>query len=105
MRLRYTTVIIALYLLAVAGCIFFAFDFNGRIDPRWTLILIALTLPWSVVSFMFSWALIHGAGLGCFSVMYLVFAVMNAGLFYYVSSRVRSASKDSRLDDGRDSHS
>jgi hypothetical protein len=34
-------------------------------------------LPWSLISILFAWALIHGAGLEFFSVMYLAFAGLN----------------------------
>jgi len=55
-------VIIAIYLIAVIACIFLAFDFAGAINLNWTLVLIGLTLPWSLVSIVFVWSLIHGAG-------------------------------------------
>jgi hypothetical protein len=36
-----------------------AFDFKGAINTTWTLVLILLTLPWSLVSIIFAWALIQ----------------------------------------------
>jgi hypothetical protein len=82
-------IIPALYLLAVIACILLAFDFKGDINLDWTLVLIGLTLPWSIVSIIFMWALIHGAGLGFFTVMYLAFAGINALILYYVCSAIR----------------
>lgn len=79
----------ALYLLAVIVCILLAFDFTGRINSEWTLVLIALTLPWSIVSVVFMWALFHGAGLEFFTVMYLVFAGLNVLVFYLIWSAIR----------------
>jgi hypothetical protein len=74
-------VIIAIYLLAVVVCVFLAFDFAGAINFNWTLVLIALTLPWSMVSVIFVWGLIHGAGLEFFTFMYLTFAGLNSLIF------------------------
>ena len=65
------------YLLGVAVCIFLAFDFEGAINLGWTLALIVLTLPASAISLPLSWALIHGADLEFFAVMYFLFAVTN----------------------------
>jgi hypothetical protein len=72
----------AIYFVAVVTCIYLAFDYEGRthMEPLWVLIL--LTLPWSLVSILFAWALIHGAGLTFFTLMYLVFGVLNAWLLY-----------------------
>jgi hypothetical protein len=77
-------VIPAVYLLAVCVCIALAFDFSGSIDTTWTGVLIILTLPWSIVSILFAWALIHGAGLGFFATMYLFFAGLNATALYFL---------------------
>jgi hypothetical protein len=79
-------VVMAIYLLAVVVCVFLAFDFAGAINSNWTLVLIALTLPWSIVSVIFAWALIHGAGLEFFTFMYLVFAGLNSLIFYKLYS-------------------
>jgi hypothetical protein len=84
---RSTITIIAIYLLAVILCILFAFDFAGAINFNMTLVLIGLTLPWSLVSIMFVWALIHGAGLTFFAGMYLVFAIFNSLIFYWLRAR------------------
>jgi hypothetical protein len=54
----------SLYSLAVLACIPLAFDYAGDVDTPWLLVLIVLTLPWSILSVVFMWALIHGAGLG-----------------------------------------
>jgi len=86
-------VVIAIYLLAVVVCVFQAFDFAGAINENWTLVLIALTLPWSAVSVIFAWALIHGAGLEFFSFMYLLFAGLNSLIFYKLYSYFRRRAK------------
>jgi hypothetical protein len=81
---KWPLVIIALYLLAVIVCILLAFDFAGAINLNWTLVLIALTLPWSILSIPFAWSLIHGAGLDFFTFMYLLFAGINSLVFYKI---------------------
>lgn len=78
-----------LYLVCVVICIPLAFDYEGRIDTTWTLVLIVLTLPWSLVSVLFAWALIHGAGLEFFTVLYLVFATVNAIILHRACSYFR----------------
>jgi hypothetical protein len=92
-KLKLPFIIIAIYLLAVIVCTFLAFDFAGAINSDWTLVLIALTLPWSIVSIVFAWALIHGAGLEFFSFMYLLFAGLNSLIFYKLYSLFRRRSK------------
>jgi hypothetical protein len=67
----------SIYLLAVIACIPMAFDFAGSINLVWTLVLIVLTLPCSLVSILFAWGLIHGAGLEFFSLMYVTLAILN----------------------------
>jgi hypothetical protein len=86
-------IVMAIYLLAVIVCIFLAFEFAGAINFNWTLVLIALTLPWSIVSVIFAWALIHGAGLEFFTFMYLLFAGLNSVIFYKLYSLFRRRSK------------
>ncbi len=73
-----------IYLVITVICIFFTFDFEGRTNMIGWLILLILTLPWSLVSILFLWAIIHGAGLEFFAGMYLVFAIVNALLFYFL---------------------
>ena len=84
--------IIILYLVAVVLSISLAFDYAGAINTDWTFVLIVLTLPWSLVSVVFAWSLIHGAGLEFFTVMYLVFAGVNAAIFYWLYSVFRKRS-------------
>lgn len=74
-----------IYLTLVIICVFLAFDYKGSLNIEWWLILFALTLPWSLISIIFMWALIHGAGLGFFTVMYLAFALSNAFLIYWIA--------------------
>jgi hypothetical protein len=82
---KFLFVVPVTYLLAVIGCVLLAFDYTGRIDSGWVVVLICLTLPWSIVSFIFMWSLFHGAGLGFFTVMYLLFAGINAFILYRIS--------------------
>lgn len=86
-RRHWTNTIIAIYLLGVVLSIFLAFDFTGRINFSWLLPLIVLTLPWSIVSILFLWALIHGAGLEFFTGMYLIFAILNSWIFFWFRLR------------------
>lgn len=79
---RYLVPII--YLIITSICIFIAFDFEGRTNAIGWLILSVLTLPWSLISVFFLWAIMHGAGLEFFAGMYFVFAVVNALLFYFL---------------------
>ena len=76
------------YLLAVIVSIVLAFDYSGSIDSDWVLVLLGLTLPWSIVSVFFVWSLIHGAGLEFFTVMFLVFAGINTFILFRISSAI-----------------
>lgn len=96
LRTRFPIVLSALYLLTVIVCIPLAFDFKGAIDFDWTLVLIGLTLPWSLVSVVFAWSLIHGAGLEFFTFMYLLFAGLNATILYYVCCAFRRSYQNKR---------
>lgn len=80
------------YILAVVVCIFLAFDFDGAIEPTWTLVLIALTLPGSLVSILFMWSLIHGAALVFFVFIYLVSAGFNVLVVNWIITKSRRAS-------------
>ena len=79
---RLPFVLIAAYLLAVFLSILKAFNFAGSINSDWTEVVIGLTLPWSLVSVVFAWSLIHGANLEFFASMYMVFAGLNSFIFY-----------------------
>jgi hypothetical protein len=81
-KLRLPFVVIAAYLLMVFLCILQAFNFAGAINLNWTLVVIGLTLPWSLISIVFAWSLIHGAGLEFFATMYMVFASLNSLVYY-----------------------
>jgi hypothetical protein len=65
-----------------AAVVFCAIRVLGYSDSDWLLILIALTLPWSLLSVLFIWSLIHGAMLGFFWLLYLGGGAANAFLFY-----------------------
>lgn len=84
LKIQFITPVI--YLLIVVICIFLAFDFSGRLNSSdWWLALCVLTLPWSMVSVLFMWAIFHGAGLEIFTLMYLFFASINAYLIYLIA--------------------
>ncbi len=70
----------AVYLAIVVALIVAGFDLRGEIEPIPVLVLVALTLPFSLLSFFGLWALIHGADLGCFIVFYLTCATVNVWL-------------------------
>ena len=76
-------VIPAAYFLIVFVCLLIAFDYEGymRSSAAW-LVAVVFTLPWSVVSILFMWALFHGAGLEFFTIMYLAFAAINGYMLY-----------------------
>lgn len=65
-----------------AAVLFSAIRVLGYNDGDWLLILIAITLPWSLISVVFIWSLIHGASLGFFWFVYLGGGALNAFLFY-----------------------
>lgn len=67
-----------IYLVAIVVCIFLAFDFDGRTNSDAWLVLVVLTLPWSLVSVLFMWAIMHGAGLELFATMYFIFGLGNS---------------------------
>jgi hypothetical protein len=98
-RPKFTLVAIAIYLLAVVVCIFLAFDFDGSTNLNWTLVLIGLTLPWSLISIFFAWSLLHGAALEFFTVIYLAFAGLNSLIFYWLYSLRRP--KPTKADNGK----
>ena len=81
-----------IYVVAVLICLLIAFDFDGRMrsSTAW-LIAVVLTLPWSLFSVLFIWALIHGAGLELFTGLYLLFALLNG----YVLHRLLRAKRES----------
>ena len=86
-RLKSKNIIIpAIYFLAVCTCLFFAFDFNGAVNGKLTLVLIGLTLPWSMISVLFMWALFHGAGLELFAIIFLAFGGLNT---YFINHILR----------------
>ena len=86
-------VVPVLYVAVVLCCLLIAFDFDGQLrsSGAW-LVAVALTLPWSMVSVLFMWALFHGAGLEFFTLMYLLFALVNG---YFINRILRP--KDSTV--------
>lgn len=74
--------------------IFLAFDFEGRTNSTAWEVLAILTLPWSIVSVLFLWAISHGSGLESFAIMYGVFGLVNARLIYLVFRTLKFRNKD-----------
>jgi hypothetical protein len=77
------------YFASVVISILFAFNFSGSINVVATLILLIITLPWSIISVPFVWALIHGAGLDFFTVLFLIFGGVNAFLLNLILNQCR----------------
>jgi hypothetical protein len=75
-------VTIAVYMTAVIICIFQGFNFEGSIEGGWIAVLLIITFPWSMITIPFMWALIHGAGLELYAVIYVFFAIINSYLIY-----------------------
>jgi hypothetical protein len=87
-----------IYFLAVVACIQLAFDYKGAIDTTWTFVLVLLTLPCSLISIIFAWSLIHGAGLEFFTYMYLLFAGINV---VWVNTIINYSRKSKKADADR----
>ena len=77
-----TTVI--LYAVAVLVC---TIRVVGYADADWLLPLLALTLPWSLISVPFVWSLGHGASLWFFWSVYLAGGAANALLLLRLSRK------------------
>jgi hypothetical protein len=60
----------------------------GYSDSDWLLLLIALTLPWSLVCVVFLWSLIHGASLWLFWLVFLGGGAANAFFSYRYLPRI-----------------
>ncbi len=73
-----------IYLVFVVICIIGSFDYQGSLNSNWWLALTVLTLPWSLIGFIYIWALIHGAGLELFTIMYMFFALINVVLIHRI---------------------
>jgi hypothetical protein len=68
------------YVLAVLILLVLGFGIDSEVSGLCFLMVIVMTLPWSIVSVLFLWSLAHGAGLGGFSSLYLLFGVINGYL-------------------------
>jgi hypothetical protein len=79
------TIAILLYAAAVLFC---AIRVVGYADGDWLLVLLAFTLPWSLISVVFVWSLMHGASLWFFWLVYLGGGVANAFLIYRYAPRL-----------------
>jgi hypothetical protein len=83
-------VLATLYLAAVVALTVAAFDFAGSIRLPWILILIAATLPFSLVAWLGAWGLIHGTQLGCFAFYFLMCAGINVAIVARLVARLRT---------------
>jgi hypothetical protein len=81
------TIMVAVYAAAVALLTIRVVGYN---DGEWLLVLVALTLPWSLVSVAFLWSLIHGASLWFFWLVFLGGGAANAFLCYRYLPRVHA---------------
>ena len=79
---KWSFIAAAIYFVCVLIAIICAFDFEGRTNMQAWGVLTLLTLPWSIVSVLFIWEILHGAGLEVFAVMYGAFGLLNAWLLY-----------------------
>ena len=87
MSLRRRAIVATLYLGVVLLCVVRGFDYAGSIRSEWVMGLVVLTLPWRLISVLFVWALIHGAGLEVFTFLYLAFAALNTFLLFRIGRR------------------
>ena len=78
---------------AVCALIMLAFDFSGSVNGRWTLVLMASTLPLSLVSVLGTWSLIHGASLEVFAVFYFGCGVVNVWAISMLLATLRGRQK------------
>ena len=84
-----------------AAVLLLAIRVLGYGGSDWLLVLIVLTLPWSLVSAVFLWSLIHGASLWLFWLVFLGGGAANAFLSYRYLPRVYARlSRRERLTDG-----
>ena len=60
----------------------------GYADGDLLLVLLVLTLPWSLVTLFFTWSLMHGASLWFFWCVYLAGGAANAFLVYRFGPRL-----------------
>ena len=75
-------------LIYAAAVLFCTVRVVGYADGDWLLVLVALTLPWSVISLVFIWSLIHGASLWLFWLVFLGGGAANAFLAYRYAPRL-----------------
>jgi hypothetical protein len=79
------TTMLVTYMAAVILC---TVSVAGYDNSDWLLVLLALTLPWSVVAVIFVWSLIHGASPVLFWLVFLGGGMANALLSYRYLPRV-----------------
>ena len=73
----------------VFALIILAFDFGGSVNSPWISVLIASTLPLSVVSLLGTWSLIHGAQLEGYAVFYFGCGALNVWAMSMLLARLR----------------
>ena len=82
-------VLAVLYLAAIVALIVAAFDFAGSVEMRWVLVLIAVTLPGSLLAWLGLWSLVHGTDLGCFAFYFFICGVLNIWLMSAIVRKLR----------------
>ena len=79
-------------LLILVACTILSLNISGTVDIVLVIILFFLTFPWSLVTILFLWALLHEAGLGILSYLYFLFAIINVILFlvwrYFIQRKI-----------------
>lgn len=76
-------------------CAVLFFIFGEAIQSISYLILVALTLPWSLVAILLSWGLAPaGKWVGVFVLICLIFAGFNAGIIYWLSRKLFGRTSD-----------
>jgi hypothetical protein len=78
-----THFVIALYWVAVLGCLVVQAGVDDDTNASLWVALFVLTLPWSLVPMYFTWAIIHSDISAGFIVgMVIVFAALNSFIMY-----------------------
>ena len=78
-----------LAVLYLAAVIVLTIRALGYSDSDWLMVLIAATLPWSLVALLFLWSLIHGASPWLFWLVFVGGGAVNAFLWWRYAPRFR----------------
>jgi len=81
--------LILLYWLAVVGCAGGCLALPDTTDYPFWVALFVLTLPWSLIPWWFTWALMHGGVSAGFLIgLGMAFAVLNSGIIWLVGLKI-----------------